>query len=74
MKHNSDNGKHDFNFSNIKTYPVKDRINLVTIENLANPDEDTIEPWGNEDFDELLKRIIEARRNNKPVIWFMGAH
>ena len=29
-------------FSNIKTYPVKERINLVTVENMAKPGEDEV--------------------------------
>jgi len=61
-------------FSNIKTYCVKDRINLVTIENMAKPEEDEVPEWEDEDFDELIDRIIIARKNRRPVIWSMGAH
>ena len=30
--------------------------------------------WGGKDFDELIERIIIARKNRRPVIWSMGAH
>ncbi len=60
-------------FSGIRTYPVRDRYNLVTIGNMAKLD-DPIPDWGNEDFDELIDRIAEARKNRKPVILSIGAH
>ena len=61
-------------FSNIKTYPVKERTNLVTIQNMARPGIDVVPEWGNADFDELIERIILARKARRPVIWSMGAH
>lgn len=61
-------------FSNIKTYSVKKRKNLVTIDNMALPGKDFIPEWGNEDFNKLINKIIEARKNKRPVIWFMGGH
>jgi hypothetical protein len=61
-------------FNNIKTYSVKGRRNLVTIENMANPDTDEIPEWGNDDFNDLIDRIVTARKNGRPVIWSMGAH
>lgn len=61
-------------FANIKTYPVKERINLVTIENMAKPGADEVPEWGSAEFDELVERIVRARKNRRPVIWSMGAH
>jgi len=61
-------------FSNIKTYPVKDRRNLVTIENMAVPDMNKPVQWGDSEFDELVERIAKAREGSKPVICSMGAH
>ena len=61
-------------FSGIRTYPVKERHNLVTIDNMRRPETDSVEPWGNDDFDELVERIVIARKNDKPVILSMGAH
>ncbi len=60
-------------FSNIKTYSVKARKNLVTIENMANLTDD-VKDWGDAEFDSLIDRIVLARTNRRPVIWSMGAH
>lgn len=60
--------------SKTTTYTVKDRLNLVTIENLARPDRDAVPIWNNPELDELVDRIIEARRNGRPVVMFFGAH
>ena len=61
-------------FSGIKTNSTRSRRNLVTIENMADPAKDIIPDWGDENFEELAKRIIKARKNDKPVIFSMGAH
>lgn len=61
-------------FSNIKTYPIKSRNNLVTIKNMARPDVDVVPEWGNKDFDKLVDCIVNARKNGRPVICFMGGH
>ncbi len=61
-------------FSKIRTFPVKDRYNLVTIDNMRRPGFDAVTPWDHPDFNELVERIILARRNNRPVILSMGAH
>lgn len=61
-------------FSNITTYPVKERRNLVTVDNMEVPGISNVKEWGNEDFDELVERIISARKNVRPVILSMGAH
>ena len=60
-------------FKNIKTYSVKGRKNLVTVENIAKLS-DPVADWGNSDFDSLVDKIITARKNGRPVIWSMGAH
>ena len=61
-------------FSGIKTYDARDRINLVTIENMMTPGVTPHEPYIADGFDELADRIAEARKNGRPVIWSMGAH
>jgi hypothetical protein len=71
-KNVTNNGQLDF--ANVRTYPVKERTNLVTLENMYRPDIDEIPDWGNSDFDELVERIVQARIHGKPVIWSMGAH
>lgn len=60
--------------SDIKTYDANIRTNLVTIENLMIPSLTPHEEYKEENFDELIERITEARKNNRPVIWSMGAH
>jgi hypothetical protein len=60
-------------FENIKTYSVKDRKNLVRIDNLFNLT-DKFENFPHPDFDELCDRIIAARKAGAPVILSMGAH
>lgn len=61
-------------FSGITTYDARDRINLVTIDNMMTPGVTPHEPYAADGFDELIDRIAAARRNGRPVIWSMGAH
>ena len=62
-------------FENIKTYPAAIRHNLVRIDTLKTPGVDETPEWdGGEDFDILVDRIVEARKNGRPVIWSQGAH
>lgn len=63
-----------FDFKKIKTYSVKGRKDLVTIGNMKKPGIDSVPVWDNKDFDELVSRISYARKNQRPVILFMGAH
>ncbi|HHU78180.1 MAG: hypothetical protein ACOX27_07315 [Caldicoprobacterales bacterium] len=57
-----------------RTYSVRERHNLVTIENMARPGVDDARDWPGPEMDELVERIIEARKANRPVVFFMGAH
>jgi hypothetical protein len=61
-------------FSEIKTYDSNDRHNLVTIDNLMTPGVTPHEEYVHPDFDELIEKIVAARKNGRPVIWSMGAH
>lgn len=61
-------------FSGITTYSAQNRINLVTIEKLMVPGVTEHEEYTAEGFDELIDRIVTARKNDRPVIWSMGAH
>ena len=61
-------------FSGIKTYSAEDRHNLVTIDNMMTPGVTPHEEYKYEGFDELVERIVKARKNGHPVIWSMGAH
>ena len=61
-------------FNKIKMDSARDRINLVTLENLMRPGETIVEPWNPPEFAELVKRIKLAKANNSPIILSMGAH
>lgn len=61
-------------FSKIKTYSVANRKDLVTIDNLRNPETDERVIPQEPDFLKLIEKIMEAREARMPVIWSMGAH
>ena len=60
-------------FSRIKTYPLAQRRNLVHFDDLIHPGV-ALADYANPEFDEIIERIIAARRAGKTVIWSMGAH
>lgn len=60
-------------FKNITTYTSWKRVNLVRIDTLKNVT-DEVPEWDCEGFDELVDRIVEARKAGRPVIWSQGAH
>ena len=53
---------------------AKGRINLVTLDNMAQPDKAPVPDWNPPEFNELIGRIKQARENKRPVILSMGAH
>lgn len=62
-------------FSGIKTDTARNRKNLVRIDTLLTPGIDPVPVWdGGKDFDQLIDRILDARREGRPVIWSQGAH
>ena len=66
--------KMQLDMSGIKTFSAKTRHNLVTIDGMRTPGVSEHETFTAEGFDELIERIITARKNGRPVIWSMGAH
>jgi len=62
-----------FNFAHIKTFDVWERVNLVRIDNLCNL-EDPVAPFDCPELEAVSEKILEARKNGKPVIVFYGAH
>ena len=60
--------------SNIKMNSARDRVNLVTRENMAAPGQTPFDPWCPPEFAELTERIKAARADGRPVILSMGAH
>jgi len=60
-------------FKKIKTYPLSQRKNLVHRKDFIR-DTKNIKPWENRRFRRLVKKVVEARRNNKQVVVQIGAH
>ena len=60
--------------SGIRTFSARERKNLVTIDQLLQPDHAQHPVYQAPGFDELITRILDARKNHRPVIWSMGAH
>ena len=54
--------------ADIRTYSARDRVNLVTIGTLLTPGESDVPAWDAEGFDDLVRRILKARENRRPVI------
>jgi len=59
--------------SKIKLNSAKNRVNLVTLENMAALG-DAVAQWDTPDFSELIVQIKKARAAKRPVILSMGAH
>lgn len=57
----------------VTTYPIRERHNLVKLTDLGKPD-DPVPPFENDEINHIIERIIEARREGRPVIWMMGGH
>jgi len=64
----------NIDFAKTTTYTVARRLNLVTLENMADPNKDEAPEWDCPEFNELIRRIVAARANDRPVILSMGAH
>lgn len=74
MSYNIDKiGTDKMDFSKVRTYPIAQRKNLVTLKDLISPDKPR-PPFESSDLRELAERIVDARRNGRPVLWMMGAH
>lgn len=58
----------------IHTLSVYDRTNLVTTANMARPGTEEEPLWTSEAMQQLVAAIVAARREDRPVIWSMGAH
>lgn len=57
----------------VRMQSARGRVNLVRIDTLMNPGE-PVTSWDAEGLDELTDRILQARRNGRPVICSIGAH
>jgi phosphoheptose isomerase len=57
----------------VKTYPLVKRENRVAMEDLIFP-ATAYKPFENPELLELALRVVDARKNGKPVIFMMGGH
>jgi hypothetical protein len=60
-------------FSQVHTYPLAERRNLVHLAGLIAP-EDPVPSYDRPELEQIAARVIAARRAGSPVIWMMGAH
>jgi len=65
-----------FDFSQVQTYPLADRPNKVTVDDLVRLDRLTVcaEMMQNADLAAVTDAVRRAHADGRPVIWFMGAH
>ena len=63
----------EFDRKKVKFLSLKERENKMTLKDIYQLN-DEIPEYENPDLETLARRIVEARQNNKPVIWMMGAH
>lgn len=60
-------------FKKIKTYPLKQRQNLVHRREFIR-DTRNIKPWTNRRFRQLVRKVVAAAKNDKQVVVQIGAH
>lgn len=66
-----------FDFSAVKTYPLKTRVNKVSAAHMLQPAALLAEPkprFTSPGLTAIVKAIHAARKNKKPVMLFTGAH
>ena len=73
-------GKYEvFDASLIRTYPVSERSNKVKLSDLVHPEEVLrssyeVSDHVNEQLSFLAREIVDSRKEEKPVVFFTGAH
>ncbi|MEM2703058.1 MAG: SIS domain-containing protein [Candidatus Bathyarchaeia archaeon] len=60
-------------FTKIKTYPLSQRKNLVSIKDIMDP-RSPPPSFENPDLNDVAERVVAARKSGAHVIWMMGAH
>jgi len=68
----------------IRTYPLRERKSKVEIENFAKPVKKNCDSkafinslpdiLAGKDFKDLIQKVIQAKKNQKALIWGIGAH
>ena len=61
-------------FKKTTTYSAKNRHNLVRIDNLRTPGMQEDNLFTSEEFEILIEKLKEAKRENRTVTCFIGAH
>jgi hypothetical protein len=75
MNHEKLNRYEDkIDFQKIRTWSIKERHNLVTLDNMADPGNDIDQAWETPELFELVTRLRAAREAGRPIIWSLGAH
>lgn len=64
---------HPLDISDVKTYPLARRHNLVHLDDLVALDSAPPE-FASADLNAVIEHIVAARRAGRPVIWMMGGH
>lgn len=59
--------------SDVKTYPLAKRHNLVHLDDLRTIDAPP-PAFESQELDSIVRQIVEARKAGCPVIWMMGGH
>ncbi len=59
--------------SKVKTYPIAERHNLVTLDDFLDPERTRAE-WGDEDFERLCGHVHRAAARGGTVLMQFGAH
>jgi len=77
-------GYTEFDLSQVQTYPLSSRASKVTVADFARPHVagSGVEGWmsslpallAGRDFRAVADAIAEARRQDRPVVWGLGAH
>jgi len=73
-------GKYEiFDPEKISTYPVKNRTNKVTLDDIVDPADICTNSFNirrkvAKQIDTIASAVIKMRKNDKPVIFFTGAH
>jgi hypothetical protein len=65
-----------FDYSQIRTYPLAERPNVLKLEQLLWPDDTrgAAERWCTPELEHVVAAIKDARARDRAVILFMGAH
>jgi len=65
-----------FDFSRLRTYPISERPNVLTLDGLVYPDDvaGAAAAWPNDVLPDVVRAVLDARTRGLPVILFTGAH